>query len=165
MSLLPAKPAADVDIEWPPSNCYPLDILVDESSAKKFLCDECGQLARLAMAMDCDEHEDDQVAQSKLYGKECITSYLKTHENKCPLGGHANGIPGRNNFVRSYISQVICLCPRKAHALKNPSFRPSLAPSHPTEHSTALFCLPQKNTKDYLTKRYASGLGHLETSM
>ncbi len=129
MSALPRESPVK-DMEWPPSNCFPLDILVDKSSGEKFKCGKCDELCRLAMTMECDEHEDDQVAQSKLYGKECLLTHLKTHGNKCPIGAHPNASPAKIKFVRSIILQLIAICPRKALALKNPSFRLSpLLPS------------------------------------
>ncbi len=175
MSVLPAKPAARM--EWPPSNCYPLDILVDESSAKKFLCNECGQLAMLAMMMDCDEHEKDQVAQSQIYGKQCILAYLKSHGDKCPIGGHPKGLPAKSKFVRATILQLIAICPRKAHARTHPSlsfpfvFCATYSKKGNRAHTQTFFpyplspAPPSQNHKDLLTNPYVNGLAQLETSM
>ncbi len=118
-----AEEVDELDIVWPPANCYQIDILVDESTAEKFKCGICGGLCRNAVGMVCDAHDDDESAQNKVYGKQCVDDHLSKNGNKCPIGGHPNPSYVKIRFVTMAIEKLFAKCPRSALTSKNASFR------------------------------------------
>ncbi|ETO30957.1 hypothetical protein RFI_06162 [Reticulomyxa filosa] len=71
------------------SECYGKAWVSFTNESKRLdtlICCICNQIANNAMELHCDEHENaDQVY---LVGEQCLQSYLKQNNGKCPIQQH-----------------------------------------------------------------------------
>ncbi|ETO34434.1 hypothetical protein RFI_02660, partial [Reticulomyxa filosa] len=71
------------------SGCYDKDWVLLTNKAEKLnplFCYICKQMANNAVELHCDEHEN--AGQVYLFGEECLQSYLKQNNGKCPIQQH-----------------------------------------------------------------------------
>ncbi len=115
--------------DWPPEQCYPKEIFINQKSAEVYLCTSCGMVARDACEMICPEHEDSEsedesdedspVEKFQYFGEKCLLKHLKENGNKCPLTSHENAKHQKLRQTNSSIKNLQVRCPRSvAHAKK-----------------------------------------------
>ncbi|ETO09120.1 hypothetical protein RFI_28269, partial [Reticulomyxa filosa] len=71
------------------SGCYGKDWVLLTTKPDKvnpLVCHICKQIANNAVELHCDEHENAE--QVYLFGEECLQSYLKQNNDKCPIQQH-----------------------------------------------------------------------------
>ncbi|ETO30055.1 hypothetical protein RFI_07065, partial [Reticulomyxa filosa] len=69
--------------------CYMKDWLAmnnTEHLIESDFCLLCGQIAKNAIELTCDEHENSN--EFLIVGEECLTRYLNANGKKCPVQGH-----------------------------------------------------------------------------
>ncbi|ETO35226.1 hypothetical protein RFI_01848 [Reticulomyxa filosa] len=71
------------------SGCYKKDwvsLTTEPQKLDTLVCCLCNQIANNAVELQCDEHENSE--QAYLVGEECLQTYLKQNNGKCPIQQH-----------------------------------------------------------------------------
>ncbi|ETN99601.1 hypothetical protein RFI_37869, partial [Reticulomyxa filosa] len=82
-----------------------------QKEVKGMLCLLCQQIAKNAMELTCDEHENSNAA--LIVGEDCLVRYLQQNSNKCPVEQHDNCKQSKNKLVRQYVDDIVVMCPRQ----------------------------------------------------
>ncbi|ETO35290.1 hypothetical protein RFI_01773 [Reticulomyxa filosa] len=96
------------------SGCYNKDWVLFTNKSEKLnplVCYICKQIANNAVELHCDEHENAE--QVYLFGEECLQSYLKQSNGKCPIQQHEHCEFVKNKSSRQQISDLLVICPRQ----------------------------------------------------
>ncbi len=117
--------------DWPPEQCYPKEMFINQKSADVYLCTSCGMVARDACEMTCPEHENEEsesedeseedspVEKFQIFGEKCLLKHLKQNGNKCPLTSHENAKHQKSKQMKKSVRRLQVRCPRSvAHAKK-----------------------------------------------
>ncbi len=107
--ILPTPEAEDLKIG------HNYSLLEDPSSAQKYKCGLCEQLARDAVEISCPDHEvNDSTTEafSTIYCQNCLEKYLLENDGNCPINQHEDATFHPSKFIRREIMQVIVKCPR-----------------------------------------------------
>ncbi|ETO31118.1 WD-40 repeat protein [Reticulomyxa filosa] len=96
------------------SGCYDKDWIFLTNRLQNLnplICCLCNQVANNAVELQCNEHENaDQVY---LIGEECLQTYLKQNNGKCPIQQHDNCEFSKNRIARQQVSDLLVVCPRQ----------------------------------------------------
>ncbi len=142
---------------WPCLLGFYWELLLDVKKGKPYECGICGLLARQVVEMICREHsnhensdsgesEEDISSPIKVYCLVCLTGYLKTHDNRCPIGNHKNPKYQHAATIERGISRLKVKCPRALRHQQKLSDVRSLLPSpRPRQHKTPTHKHTQKN--------------------
>ncbi len=96
---------------------HSFDILEDPELAKQlYSCGSCEFLARDAVELTCPEHEEDMTM--GIYCEQCILSYLREHNNCCPLKNHPNPTYEPSRMMRRKILSLKVFCPNSQAAIR-----------------------------------------------
>ncbi|ETO20465.1 hypothetical protein RFI_16752, partial [Reticulomyxa filosa] len=105
-----SNPSEKISLE----ECYNKDWIItlnDSDKIDDYICEVCHNVARNAMELTCDSHEDMQ--KSLIVGEECLKHYLEQNDNKCPVGNHVNCEYSKMKLVRQYVNDLLVVCPRQ----------------------------------------------------
>ncbi len=117
------KPKADeVHFTWPCLLGFYWELLLDLKKGRRYECGICGLVARQVVELICPEHSndsdsdsDDEEASSKrmkVYCLTCLESYLKSHNNLCPIGNHKNAKYQKAATIDRDVLRLKVKCPR-----------------------------------------------------
>ncbi|ETO16415.1 hypothetical protein RFI_20927 [Reticulomyxa filosa] len=94
--------------------CFNKDWISLTNEQQKFdtlICCLCNRIANSAMELQCDEHENAEHVY--LVGEECLQTYLKQNNGKCPIGQHEHCDFSKNKMARQQVSDLLVICPRQ----------------------------------------------------
>ncbi|ETO03547.1 Serine/Threonine protein kinase, partial [Reticulomyxa filosa] len=74
-------------------------------------CRVCNQIANNAVELQCGE--DESVEHAYLYGEECLQTYLKQNDGKCPIHQRNCFNHSKSKTVRKMVSELLVICPRQ----------------------------------------------------
>ncbi|ETO02644.1 WD repeat-containing protein [Reticulomyxa filosa] len=86
------------------SGCYNkewISLTNELQSLNAFVCCLCNQIANNAVELQCDKHENAE--RVYLVGEECLQTYLKQNNGKCPIDQHEHC---------EYSKKLLVICPR-----------------------------------------------------
>ncbi len=147
MAQQPAtKPKPFKESEFWSFEGYPLDLRSEpDKHEENYSCGKCKKLARHAVEMACDVHLEDPNFNPSPYCKgptllaspppfcqhhaththnnyiDCLNTYLESHSNECPVGGHKEPKSQANLFIRRAVGQILVKCPREVRRSKESS--------------------------------------------
>ncbi|ETO33722.1 hypothetical protein RFI_03383, partial [Reticulomyxa filosa] len=104
------------------SGCYAKAwVLLTNDSQKlnNLFCCLCNQIANNAVELQCNDHEN--VEQAYLAGEECLQTYLKQNNEKCPIGQHDHCEFSKSKITRQQVSDLLVICPRQYDMQKEQS--------------------------------------------
>ncbi|ETO14609.1 hypothetical protein RFI_22763 [Reticulomyxa filosa] len=89
---------------------YPTQLFVNPATLQDFTCSLCSFVCRSAVVLNCNEdHNGDDVS---TFCEPCISTYLSTNGNKCPLNSSHKSVNfDPCVFVRRKIEQSKVYCP------------------------------------------------------
>ncbi|ETO18423.1 hypothetical protein RFI_18842, partial [Reticulomyxa filosa] len=135
------------------SSCYDKDWVLFTNKAEKLnqlVCYICKQIANNAVELHCDEHENAE--QVYLFGEECLQSYLKQSNGKCPIQQHDHCEFVKNKSSRQQISDLLVICPRQYDLKKKQSKEGTILGEKQEQEKQCSYKGKIKEMKDHLDK-------------
>ncbi|ETO00603.1 hypothetical protein RFI_36837 [Reticulomyxa filosa] len=103
-------------------SCYNKDWILltnEQQKINPLICCICKQIANNAVELHCNEHENAE--QAYLFGEECLQSYLKQSNGKCPIEQHDHCEFSKVRSLRQQVSDLLVICPRQYDLKRSPS--------------------------------------------
>ncbi len=104
-----------------PTDGHNPDLFVDLESLKQWLCYICKKVAKDAVELSCEAHEDDESADGCTFCQNCLQSHIDSHKT-CPIGNHPNPTFERTLYIRKQILKAIVKCLRTINSQPQSDF-------------------------------------------
>ncbi|ETO37001.1 hypothetical protein RFI_00061 [Reticulomyxa filosa] len=85
--------------------------LNDQEYLNNFTCLICRQIVNSPVEINCPQH--DNLEEALVVGESCLTQFLNTNNNSCPIQPHENCRYYKIKSMQKQISNLSVMCPRQ----------------------------------------------------